>query len=98
MKIIRFILIIVLTGYLLFSISNLLGVNDGNAPIAVQSGASRDYIKVSSILQDKCVDCHSPGMTRMPIYSEFPIAKQLMENDIQQGSARFTLSPKIYSG
>jgi len=98
MKIIRFILIVVLTGYLLFSISNLLGINDENDPIAVQPGASKDYVKVSSILQNKCVDCHSPGMTRMPIYSELPIAKQLMDNDIQQGSARFNLSPKIYSG
>ncbi len=98
MKIIRFILTLVFTSYLLFSISNLLGINDENAPIAVQSSASKDYAKVSSILQNKCVDCHSPGMTRMPIYSELPIAKQLMENDIQRGSARFTLSPKIYSG
>jgi len=98
MKIIRFILIVVLTGYLLFSISNLLGINDENAPITVQAGASKDYVKVSSILQNKCVDCHSPDMTRMPIYSEFPIAKQLMNSDIQRGSERFTLSPKIYSG
>ncbi|OQK17418.1 cytochrome-c peroxidase [Methyloprofundus sedimenti] len=98
MKIIRFILVLVLTGFLLFSISNLLGVNGENNPIAVQSGTSRDYVKVSRILQNKCVDCHSPGMTRMPIYSELPIARQLIENDIQQGSERFILSPGIYSG
>jgi len=98
MKIIRFILIVVLTGYLLFSISNLLGINAENSPITVQPGASKDYVKISSILQNKCVDCHSPGMTRMPIYSELPIAKRLMDNDIRQGSERFTLGPKIYSG
>jgi len=98
MKIIRFILVLALSGFLLFSLSNLLGVNGENNPIAVQSNASTGYVKVSSILQNKCVDCHSPGMTRMPIYSEWPIARQLIEKDIQQGSARFTLSPKVYSG
>ena len=98
MKIIRFIVVLVLTGLLLFSLSNLLGINGENKPIAVQSRASKGYVKVSSILQNKCVDCHSPGMTRMPIYSQWPIARQLIEKDIRQGSERFSLSLKIYSG
>lgn len=98
MKTIRFILILVLTSFLFFSLSNLLGLTEKNAPISVKAGASSEYVKVSDILQNKCVDCHSPGMTRMPVYSELPIAKQLIEKDIQEGGNRFILSKEIYSG
>lgn len=44
------------------------------------------------------MDCHSPDMTRMPIYSDLPIAKQLIEKDIKEASQRFVLTKKTYSG
>jgi len=97
-KTIRFILILVLSIFLFFSLSNFWGFTEKNPPISVKSGISSDYVKVSNILQNKCVDCHSPGMTRMPVYSELPLAKQLIEKDIKEGGDRFILSREIYSG
>ncbi len=79
-------------------ISNLIGFQGENAPIAVAQEKSEQFVRVSQILQSKCVDCHSPGMTRMPIYSGLPIAKQLMEKDIEEAGARLILSKELYSG
>lgn len=83
---------------LFFPVSNLLGLQGENQPIAVVPSRSENFAKVSAILQNKCVDCHSPGMTRLPFYSEFPVAKQLMAKDIKQASSRMVLSKKLYSG
>ncbi len=80
------------------ALSNMIGLSGENEPIPVVSGSSESFAKVSQILQNKCVDCHSPGMTRMPIYAELPIAKQLMANDIEKASARMILSKPLYSG
>jgi cytochrome c peroxidase len=79
-------------------LSNMLGFSGENEPISVISGSSERFAKVSQIFQNKCVDCHSPGMTRMPIYATFPIAKQLMAKDIENASDRLVLSQQLYSG
>ncbi|MEI7795299.1 MAG: cytochrome c peroxidase [Methylococcaceae bacterium] len=79
-------------------LSNMLGFSGGNKLISVVSGSSERFAKVSQIFQNKCVDCHSPGMTRMPIYAKFPIAKQLMAKDIENASDRLVLSQPLYSG
>jgi cytochrome c peroxidase len=98
MKKILLFLLFLLAVILFFPISNLIGLTAKNEPIPVVSGTSDSYAKVSQILQNKCVDCHSPGMTRMPIYSELPIAKQLIARDIEEASARLLLSKQVYSG
>jgi cytochrome c peroxidase len=79
-------------------ISNLLGLAGENAPINVKARSSEKFAQVSQILQNKCVDCHSPGMTRMPIYANFPIAKSLLAKDIENATQRFVLIKEIYSG
>ena len=79
-------------------LSNLLGLSGENESIGVVSGSTPNFSKVSEVFQNKCVDCHSPGMTRMPIYANLPIAKQLMEKDISNASARLIFSKSLYSG
>lgn len=79
-------------------LSNLLGFAGENEPIAVKAGSSEKFAQVSQIWQNKCVDCHSPNMTRMPIYANFPIAKDLMEKDIEAATQRFVLIKEIYNG
>ena len=79
-------------------VSNLLGLSGENEPIAVIEGSSPHFTKVTEIFQNKCVDCHSPGMTRMPIYAKLPIAKQLMAKDIENASDRLILTNELYSG
>ena len=94
----RLFLLLLLAVVLFFPISNLIGLQGENKPIPAIPGSSQDFVKVSQILQNKCVDCHSPGMLRRPFYSELPIAKQLMAKDIAQAGARLILSKKLYSG
>ena len=79
-------------------LSNLLGLSGENESIGVVSGSTPNFSKVSEVFQNKCVDCHSPGMTRMPIYANLPIAKQLMEKDIRNATARLILNKSLYSG
>ncbi len=97
MKKITFLLFI-LAAILFFPVSNLIGLTGKNEMIQVVSGKSNRFVEVTQIFQTKCVDCHSPGMTRMPIYAELPIAKQLMAKDIEEASARLILSKNVYSG
>jgi len=81
-----------------FPLSNLLGLAGKNEPIAVKATTADNFAEVSMILQNKCVDCHSPNKVRLPFYSEFPIAKQLIASDISAASQRFILDDKTYSG
>ena len=97
MKKLPWFLLALLIVFLIFPISNLLGLQGKNDPIAVVNG-SESYAKVSPILQKKCVDCHSPGMLRAPIYSDLPIAKQLMAKDIGEAGERLIITKKQYSG
>ncbi len=83
---------------IILPVSNMIGLSGENEPIALVPGSSEKFAKVSPVLQNKCVDCHSPGMTRMPIYAKLPIAKQLMAKDIENGSGRLILSKQLYSG
>jgi cytochrome c peroxidase len=91
-------LALAIAGVLALPLSNMLGFSGENESISVISGSSERFAKVSQIFQNKCVDCHSPGMTRMPIYATFPIAKQLMAKDIENASDRLVLSQQLYSG
>jgi cytochrome c peroxidase len=83
---------------LFLPLSNLIGLSGENKPIPVVEGSSKNFVVAMQILQNKCVDCHSPGLTRMPIYAQLPIAKQLMASDIKNASERLLLSKPIYSG
>lgn len=98
MKKITLFVILLFAVILFLPLSNLIGLQGENKAIPVVPQKSKSFVKVSQILQNKCVDCHSPGMTRMPIYSGFPIAKQLMEKDVEEAGQRLILSKQLYSG
>jgi len=83
---------------LFFPLSNLIGLQGENDIIPVMVKGSEGFDEVSQILQNKCVDCHAPGMLRKPIYSDLPIAKQLMEHDIDRARSRLVLSKKLFNG
>ncbi len=94
----RLFLLLLLAVVLFFPISNLIGLQGENELISVVPKSSESFSRVSQILQNKCVDCHSPGMLRKPFYAELPIAKQLMAKDIEEAGERLILSKKLYSG
>lgn len=50
------------------------------------------YIRdVKPIFQKKCFDCHS-GETRYPWYAKLPIAKTMIEGDIQEAKSHLDFS------
>lgn len=79
-------------------LANISGFTPHNEPVMIVPEASPRFARVSEIFQDKCVDCHSPGMTRYPFYADFPIARQLMADDIKNASGRFMMTKQHYSG
>lgn len=98
MKKFSLLLLSLLAIILFFPISNLIGLQGKNELIPAGLNSSDSFKKVSQIMQNKCVDCHAPGMLRKPFYADLPIAKQLMEKDMQQASARLRLSKELFSG
>ncbi len=89
---------ILLIVIMILPISNLIGLAGENDRIPVTVKGSEGYEKVSQILQNKCVDCHAPGMLRKPIYAELPIAKHVMEHDMDRAQSRLVLTKKLFSG
>jgi cytochrome c peroxidase len=83
---------------LFFPISNLLGLQGKNELIPALSGQTDTFRRASAILQEKCVDCHAPGMARMPIYAQLPVAKQLMAHHIEMATERMILNKSLFSG
>jgi cytochrome c peroxidase len=53
---------------------------------------------VSKILQNKCVDCHTPGMLAEPIYMNFPFADKLIKDDIDAAQKHIVFSKEHLNG
>ena len=83
---------------LFLPLSNMIGLTESHDLIKTVPGKTQNFSDASRIMQNKCIDCHSPGMTRFPIYSKLPVARQLMESDINNASARLLINKELYSG
>jgi len=66
-------------------------------PIEVTGGVP-EFKAVSQILQNKCADCHSPGMLVEPVYGNFPFAKQLIADDVAAAQKEIVFSRENLSG
>jgi cytochrome c peroxidase len=91
------IVVVILLAVISLPLSNLLGLSGRNEPITVKGGVP-EYAEVSAILQEKCVDCHSPEMTRRPLYAGLPIARGMIEADIREAERRWGVSHSQYAG
>jgi cytochrome c peroxidase len=89
--------VVILLAVVLLPLSNLLGLSGRNDPITVTGGAP-EYAEVSAIFQANCVDCHSPEMTRRPLYASLPIARGMIEEDIRKAERRWAISGSQYAG
>ncbi len=98
MKKIQIILAVMGSIAIFLPLSNMTGLTGKNENIAPIAGSSSNFSKITEVFQNKCVDCHSPGMTRLPIYANLPVAKQLMAQDIEKASARLLITKSMYSG
>jgi cytochrome c peroxidase len=98
MKNIAIIFSLLFVALLFFPLANLLGLTDQNDPILLVPGQTEQFAKVSNVLQNKCVDCHAPGMMRGTLYSDLPYAKQLIKQDIDAARERLVLTEQHLSG
>ncbi len=60
----------------------------------VRANNSEEFDAVAAIVEKKCIDCHSSA-GKIPFYGRFPVVKNLIERDIDQGRARFFLDGKL---
>lgn len=76
------IIVVVSLAILAFPLSNNLAKRQIEEPL----GGVAEFKKVSIIMQNKCADCHTKGKTIYPFYSNFPFAKKLIDEDVQEAS------------
>ncbi len=62
------------------------------------TGGIPEFKPVSKIMQNKCVDCHTPGMTSEPLYGKLPGASQLIEADMNAAQQEIVFSKEHLSG
>lgn len=60
----------------------------------IENSNNPSFKNAAIILHNKCVDCHS-SHGRIPFYAKLPVAKKMIQQDINQGIARFNLDGKF---
>lgn len=56
---------------------------------SLSNKSSDGFSTVAKVLQNSCADCHGVGMASYPIYFQFPLAKTVIERDINEAQAVF---------
>lgn len=87
--------LVVLLGAMSFPLINLVCTPDNSGLLPARSDGVPRWSKVQPILAKKCVVCHSQKAKR-PFYAGFPIAKSMMEKDVQAGQAWLDLPVELY--
>lgn len=62
------------------------------------TGGIPEFKKVSTIMQNKCVDCHTPEMMSPPVYINLPLAGKLITEDIKHAQREIIFSKEHLSG
>jgi cytochrome c peroxidase len=79
---------------LAFPISNLMTARKPDPELLARLG-SPEAQEAAHLYAEKCTDCHS-GRTKMPFYASWPIAKGLIQNDIENARQRFDLDRELF--
>lgn len=77
-----------------FPLSNLMHQPSPESQAMLAQITDPHLKKAAPILQNKCLDCHS-SLTRMPFYAKFPIARDLIGKDIEEGIEDFNIGNKF---
>lgn len=65
--------------------------------VGVETGVP-EFGKASVVLQNKCADCHSPGMIVEPIYYGYPYAGELIADDMRVAQKNMLISREHLTG
>ncbi len=87
-KIAKIALGLVIFGFSAFIITGFINLNMKRNILPIVNNSSQ-FSQVSFILQNKCVDCHSPNMTDYPFYFKLPIASSIIAHDIHNAQSHF---------
>lgn len=79
---------------LMLPVSNLA---IGRTYLAVSS-KDEDFPQISRLLQRSCADCHTLNLTERPLYFSFPVASQLIAEDMQQAQTHMVITEAQLSG
>jgi cytochrome c peroxidase len=78
-------IVIVLAAGLAVPLLNLLVGLPGDVVLATPGAGSAEFREAASALALKCANCHT-DQGKIPFYANFPIAKGIIEKDIQLGT------------
>ncbi len=79
-------------------VAELKPVNGAEAlvkPVVIKPKRTKVPAKVATILKTKCADCHS-NSTQFPFYADFPIVRDLIQHDIDEGRRYFNMETEIF--
>jgi cytochrome c peroxidase len=96
MKKMFYVIIVILVVLLVFPLSNLLRSRDID-PALTAKAADPNLQKLSPAFQQKCMDCHAAG-ANLPFYSNFPVAKAFLQQDIRTGREHLDMPAEFFSG
>ena len=77
--------------FVLISITNLFSSRE---IIAVDENLDKNFKHAARIIYSKCADCHSSSGV-LPFYAHLPLARKLIEKDINDGIERFNFDNKF---
>lgn len=69
----------------------------GRTYVAVSSEDAK-FQPISRLLQRSCADCHAPKLIRRPLYFSFPVASQLIAEDVKQAQTYWVITEEQLSG
>ncbi len=95
-KIILFVPVIGLTAFLITGIINIC--QKKTIYPVINSQVNSSFAKVSTILQNKCADCHGQNMANYPFYFKLPIASTIIKKDIEHAQDIFLLTKEKLEG
>ena len=50
------------------------------------------FQEISRLLQRSCADCHTPDLMHRPLYFSFPVASQLIAEDVKQAQTYLVIT------
>ena len=95
-KIILFVPVIGLTAFLITGIINIC--QKKTIYPVINSQVNSSFAKVSTILQNKCADCHGQNMANYPFDFKLPIASTIIKKDIEHAQDIFLLTKEKLEG
>lgn len=69
-----------------------------NRSILEVTGGRPEFGKASVVMQNKCADCHSPGMMAQPIYYGYPYAGELIADDMRIAQKNMLITREHLTG